>query len=187
MVAIDPVVNVVAPRDRPDLIEHARQETWDDTYVAWDILAGLRHRELGGSPAVLDVIGVNCYSFGQMELRGDGPHESLPPDDDRIIPLHELIEYASQRYGRPIIIAETSGLRDGRSEWLDDVMQEALAAVHDGIDLQGVCLFPAVDMPDWNTGEWLHNGIVDLVRMERTSRACEMTRMSTGSGGGSTS
>ncbi|MDQ3881372.1 MAG: b-glycosidase [Chloroflexota bacterium] len=163
MIAMDPVVNIVAPRDRPDLVDQARPETWDDTYVAWDVLAGLRHPELGGSPEILDVVGVNCYSFGQQELRGDGPHASLPPDDDRIIPLSELIAFAWQRYRRPMIIAETSGLRDGRSEWLDDVMQESLAAVRHGIDLQGVCLFPAVDMPDWNNGEWLHNGIADLV------------------------
>src|SRR3712207_2879702 len=42
-------------------------------------------------------------------------------------------------------------------------MQEALAAVHEGVDLHGICLFPGVDMPDWHTGEWLHNGIADLV------------------------
>jgi hypothetical protein len=23
--------------------------------------------------------------------------------------------------------------------------------------------FPAVDLPDWNTGEWLHNGVCDRV------------------------
>jgi hypothetical protein len=27
-----------------------------------------------------------------------------------------------------------------------------------------VCLFPAVDMPNWHTGEWLNNGICDLVK-----------------------
>jgi hypothetical protein len=27
----------------------------------------------------------------------------------------------------------------------------------------GVCLFPAVDMPDWHTGHWLHNGLCDLL------------------------
>ena len=31
--------------------------------------------------------------------------------------------------------------------------------MHQGIDLHGICLFPAVDMPDWNTGTWVHNGI----------------------------
>jgi hypothetical protein len=41
-------------------------------------------------------------------------------------------------------------------------MEESLAAVDRGIDLHGVCLFPAVDMPDWHTGEWLHMGLCDL-------------------------
>jgi hypothetical protein len=31
------------------------------------------------------------------------------------------------------------------------------------MDLQAICLFPAVDMPDWHTAKWLHNGICDLV------------------------
>jgi hypothetical protein len=32
--------------------------------------------------------------------------------------------------------------------------------------LHGVCLFPAVDMPDWHTGEWLHNGLCDLIERD---------------------
>jgi len=43
------------------------------------------------------------------------------------------------------------------------VIEESLAAVDRGIDLHGICLFPGVDMPNWHTGEWLHNGICDLV------------------------
>jgi hypothetical protein len=62
-----------------------------------------------------------------------------------------------------MVIAETSGMKEGREDWLRDVMEESLAAVEQGMDLHGVCLFPAVDMPDWHTGEWLHNGICDLV------------------------
>jgi beta-glucosidase/6-phospho-beta-glucosidase/beta-galactosidase len=163
MVHIDPLVNVVAPRDRPDLVEAARHETYEDTFVAWDILAGKRHPELGGSPEVLDIVGVNCYSFGQMEYREQGPHQALPPDDDRIVPLCDLLEFVWKRYGRPMFIAETSGLRDGRTAWLKDVMEESMAAVLRGVDLHGICLYPGVDMQDWHTGEWLHSGICDLV------------------------
>ena len=166
MIAMDPVVNIVAPRDRPDLVEQAHRETWDDPFVAWDVLAGLRQPELGGAPEKLDIVGVNCYSFGQQELRGDGPHASLDPGDERIIPVRDLIEFAAARYERPIFVSETSGLRDGRDEWLDDIMQESLAALYDGIDLHGVCLYPAVDMPDWNDGTWLHNGIADLIPVD---------------------
>ena len=163
MVNMDPLVNVVAPRDRPDLEEAARHETYEDTFVAWDVLAGKQHPELGGSPEILDIVGTNAYSFGQMEYRERGPHAALPPDDDRILSLCDLLDLAWQRYRRPMIISETSGLRDGRAEWLRDVMQESLAAVDKGIDLHGICLFPGVDMQDWHTGEWLHNGIADLV------------------------
>ena len=162
MIHIDPLVQVVAPRDRPDLIAKAHHETYEDTFVAWDILFGKVQPELGGSPEVLDIVGANNYAFGQMEYREQGPHAALPPGDDRIVPLCDLMKLVWDRYRRPMIIAETSGLGEGRDAWLRDVTDEALAAVHMGMDLHGICLFPAVDMPNWHTGEWLHNGICDL-------------------------
>lgn len=162
MIHIDPLVQVVAPRDRPDLEEAAHHETYVDTFLAWDIIFGKEHPELGGSPEILDIVGANNYSFGQMEYREKGPHAALEPDDDRIQPLCDLIKRVWERYHRPMIIGETSGLGGGRAAWLKDVMEESLAAVNEGMDLHGICLFPGVDMPDWHTGEWLHNGICDL-------------------------
>jgi beta-glucosidase/6-phospho-beta-glucosidase/beta-galactosidase len=163
MVHIDPLVQVVAPKDKPDLQEAARHETYVDTFLAWDILYGKEHPELGGAPEVLDIVGANNYSFGQMEYREQGPHEALAPDDERIKPLCEMMHWVWDRYKRPMIIGETSGLNEGREDWLRDVMDESLAAVEAGIDLHGVCLFPAVDMPDWHTGKWLNNGLCDVV------------------------
>lgn len=163
MVHIDPLVRVVAPRDRPDLIAAAHHETAVDTFLAWDIIGGLAHPELGGSPEILDIVGANVYSFGQMEYRAEGPHAPLEPNDDRIAPLCDMLQTVWERYRRPMIIGETSGLHGGRADWLRDVMCESLAAVERGMDLQGVCLFPGVDMPDWHTGEWVRNGICDVV------------------------
>ena len=163
MVHIDPLIHVVPPRDRPDLAEAARHEAEEDAFFGFDVISGRIHPELGGSPEVLDIVGVNNYSFGQMEYREEGPHTSLEPDDDRIVPLADLIESVWKRYGNPMIVAETSGLQGGRDEWLNDVVNEALAAVNRGVDLHAVCMFPAVDMPDWHTGKWLNNGICDLV------------------------
>lgn len=162
MIHIDPLVQVVAPVDRPDQEQAAWNETYVDTFVAWDIISGKLFPELGGSPEILDIVGANNYSFGQMEYREHGPHEALSPSDKRIKPLCELMRFVWERYHRPMIIGETSGMNEGRAAWLNDVMQESLAAVESGIDLHGICLFPAVDMPDWHTGEWLHNGIFDL-------------------------
>jgi len=170
MIHVDPLVQVVAPDDRPDLVEEARHETFVDTFYAWDVLAGLRHPELGGSPEILDIVGANCYAFGQMEYTEAGPHKALKPHADGIVPLCDLLQRAWEKYHRPMIIAETSGLGEGRPAWLKDVMEEALAAVDRGIDLHGVCLYPAVDMPNWHTGEWLHMGLCDVVEEEGNLR-----------------
>ena len=163
MVHVDPLVQVIAPPDRPDLKDAAHHETFVDTFVAWDILYGKSHPELGGSPEILDIVGVNNYSFGQMEYREQGPHQALDPGHPGIQPLCTLMARVWERYRRPIVIGETSGMNQGRTEWLRDVMNEAMAAVNQGMDLHGICLFPGVDMPDWHTGKWLHNGICDMV------------------------
>jgi beta-glucosidase/6-phospho-beta-glucosidase/beta-galactosidase len=163
MIHIDPLVQVVAPRDRPDQQQAAWEETYVDTFLAWDILYGKEFPELGGAPEILDIVGANNYSFGQMEYREHGPHKALDPDDDRIKPLCDLLKLVWERYKRPLIIAETSGMNEGREDWLRDVMEESLAAVEAGMDLHGICLFPAVDMCDWHTGAWLHNGLCDIV------------------------
>lgn len=163
MVHVDPLVQVVAPPDRPDQQAAAEHETFVDTYLAWDMLCGNAHPELGGAPEVLDIVGVNNYSFGQMEYREQGPHQALPPGNPGIVPLCELLRRVWERYRLPMVIGETSGMGTGRPEWLRDVMQEAMAAVNQGMDLHGICLFPGVDMPDWHNGKWLHNGICDLV------------------------
>ncbi len=163
VIHVDPLVQVVAPRDRPDEAAAARQETDEDTFLAWDVLAGRQHPEFGGSPEILDIVGCNCYAFGHMLYTAQGPHVAMDPHDDRLIPLSDMLKVAWERYHRPIIIGETSGLREGRPIWLDAVMRESLAAVDQGIDLHGICLFPAVDMQNWHDGQWLHNGICDLV------------------------
>ena len=66
-VHIDPLVWVVPPRDRPDLAEAAHRESYEDAYIAWDIISGLKHPEYGGSLELIDILGFNNYSFGQME------------------------------------------------------------------------------------------------------------------------
>ena len=163
MVHIDPLIWVVPPRDRPDLAAAAHRESYDDAYIAWDVISGVKLPELGGSPQIIDILGFNNYSFGQMEYSGGGgPNRALEPGDDRIRPLCDLLMEAWRKYERPAIIAETSGLRGGRPDWLNDLMHESLAAVRQGMDLQGICLFPAVDMTDWHKGDWLHMGLADV-------------------------
>lgn len=162
-VHIDPLIWVVPPRDRPDWAEAAHREAYDDAYLAWDVISGLKHPEYGGSLELIDILGFNNYSFGQMEYAGGGkPNVPLKPGDDRIRPVGDLIEEAWKKYRRPCIVAETSGINGGRPDWLNDMTCEALSAVNRGVDLHGICLFPAVDMTDWHNGKWLRMGIADV-------------------------
>jgi hypothetical protein len=162
MVHIDPLIWVVPPRDRPDLTEAAHRESYGDAYLAWDIISGLKHPEYGGGPETIDILGFNNYSFGQMEYREQGPHAALEPGDDRIRSVCDLVEEGWAKYQRPCIIAETAGRGPGRSHWLNDMASECLSAIRRGVDLHGICLFPAVDMTDWHTGEWLKLGLADV-------------------------
>ncbi len=162
MVHVDPLIHEVAPPGRPDLAEEAREDTYEKTYEAWDMLYGRLAPELGGAPEVLDIVGVNVYHLSQSVLEADERREALGPRDPRRWPLGRLLEHAFRRYRRPIIIGETSGYADHRAEWLRTTVQESLRAVDAGVELRGICLYPVVDIPDWNTGRWAKIGIFDV-------------------------
>lgn len=162
MVHVDPLIYEVPKDGRPETRRTAWEDTYEKAFEAWDMLFGRLKPELGGSQEILDVVGVNIYSYCEAQVEADGRREALSPSDPRRKPLNELLRFAWDRYHRPIIIGETSGAGDGRPEWLKMVMQESLIATNDGVDLQGVCLFPCVDMPDWQTGKWANIGIFDI-------------------------
>jgi hypothetical protein len=64
----DPLCHVAAPPGRSDLCEEADAFNTQHVYAAWDMLAGRRRPELGGSLRHLDVIGINYYAGNQWEL-----------------------------------------------------------------------------------------------------------------------
>jgi hypothetical protein len=162
MVHVDPLIYQVSPPDQPELADGAWHETYGKAFEAWDILFGHRLPELGGSPEVLDVVGVNVYNFSQAEMKADGSRDVLGPHDPRRKPLSEMLLYAWQRYHRPLIIGETSGHQEHRAEWLRMTMEECMRALNGGIELHGVCLYPCVDIPDWQSGEWAKIGLFDI-------------------------
>jgi beta-glucosidase/6-phospho-beta-glucosidase/beta-galactosidase len=162
MVHVDPIIHSVPPPDRPDLADEAWQQAHEEACEAWDILCGRLCPELGGSPEVLDIVGVNVYHYSQAQLNADKSRAVLGPRDPRRKPLGELLKFAWERYRRPLIIGETSGYQDNRAEWLRTTMEESMKALNSGIDLHGVCLYPCVDVPDWHTGQLAQIGIFDL-------------------------
>jgi hypothetical protein len=171
MVHVDPLIYEV-PEEGGDqeLAREAHENTYVKAFEAWDILAGKKNPELGGAPDILDIVGVNVYHYSQAQLKADKSRQALGPRDPRRKPLSEMLMTAWERYRRPVIIGETSGYQDRRDEWLRMVMEESLKALNDGIDLQGVCLYPAVDIPDWLSGKMAQIGIYDLRDLDQCER-----------------
>lgn len=170
MVHVDPLIHAVPPPDRPDLADEAWRHAYEEAYEGWDILFGKLYPELGGSPEILDIVGLNVYNFSQAQLNADKSREVLGPRDPRRKPLGELLKYASDRYDRPIIIGETSGHQDKRADWLRMTMEECMKALNSGVDLHGVCLYPCVDIPDWQTQKWAKIGIFDIEDLKSCER-----------------
>ena len=162
----DPIFYVFAPRWRPDLEEATRGQDASQ-FQAWDMIAGMAAPELGGHRCYLDIIGVNYYHNNQWEHPETPSHWHVRPLDERRVPLSYLLRRTAERYGRPLIMTETSHVGDGRAQWLAEVTQEVLEARRLGVPIEGVCLYPIIDRPDWeDTNHWHHSGLWDLVRDE---------------------
>jgi hypothetical protein len=162
LVAVDPVIHVVAPADAPELAEDAARFSALQ-YQAWDMLVGRLAPEVGGSADLLDVVGVNYYPHNQWEHTRGG---CLAPDDPRRKPFRQILLEVYQRYRRPMIVSETAAAGAYRPAWLRYMVDECLAAIRLGVDLQGICHYPVIDMPGWIGGfcsEFLNYGLWDLV------------------------
>ncbi len=160
---VEPLVHVVAPAGRPELAAlatHVSAYQWQ----AWDLLCGLREPALGGTPEALDLIGINHYHSSQWEaVREERLLWHLR--DARRLPFGELVAACWARYRRPMIVAETSHFGEGRPQWLHEIAAEVERVRGLGLPLQGLCLYPLVDRPDWHDpAHWHDSGLWDVDR-----------------------
>ena len=159
----EPLVNIVAPLQPTPRQRREGQEAHRNQFQATDMLSGRLYPELGGHPALLDIVGFNYYYDNQWQLN---PHQKLnwndPVPDPRWRPLRELLRDAYRRYGRPFALTETSHPGLDRPLWLRMVGQECAAVLREGLPLWGACLYPMVDRPDWDhLDQWHQSGLWD--------------------------
>lgn len=159
---VDPLIHVIPPRGRPDLARAAADQRASQ-FDAWDMLAGGMHPDLGGHPRYLDIVGVNYYHANQWEYPDRRLRWEDAPRDRRWVPLRFLLEEVYTRYDRPLVISETSHFGGGRGRWLREVTDEAAATRARGVPLEGLCIYPIIDRPDWDDPQHWHNsGLWDL-------------------------
>lgn len=160
MMWVEPLVHVTASPERRDLLGDAARRH-DAQFEVLDMLTGRLEPALGGSTSCVDLIGVNYYHANQWDHDSDEIlpwHEAHP----RRVPLTRLLNEIFKRYALPLTISETSHVGEGRARWLREVARHARHARLDGVDIEGICLYPVVDRPDWEDGtHWHRSGLWD--------------------------
>jgi hypothetical protein len=159
---VDPLIHVVTPRGRPELARAAADQRASQ-FDAWDMLAGGLQPAVGGHLRYLDIVGVNFYHANEWEYPDQRLRWEDTPRDPRWIPLRLLLAEVHARYGRPMLISETSHFGAGRGRWLREVAEEVSAARASGVPLEGLCVYPVIDRPDWDDpSHWHNSGLWDL-------------------------
>ena len=172
VMSTEPLINII-PNDfeNAESVLHAATKT-EDQFQILDILTGKICPELGGQPDLLDIIGVNFYYNNQWV---DVSHETIPwgevPPHPLWKPLHVMVQEVYEKFGRPIVIAETSHPGEHRVNWLQQIIYECQLIREKNIPLLGCCIYPVIDRPDWDfTEHWHHSGIWDINNRDTMER-----------------
>jgi len=154
---IDPMINVL-PADVLNKRQVQAAEGYRlSQYAAWDMLAGRLNPELGGAEKYLDIIGGNYYVHNQW-IHKEGFISQHHP---RYKPFREMIKELYERYRRPFFVAETGIEDEKRPEWFRYIAMETRAALKEGVQVEGICLYPIVNHPGWVDDRHCHNGLWD--------------------------
>ncbi len=165
----EPIIHI-APEyadipEYPHVEDHVRNHVTAQ-YQAWDMLRGDLKPELGGSPAMLDVIGVNYYWNNQWVHGGD----RMPPGHPDHRPLHLMLGDLWARYGRPIVITETGAEAGAAAGWVGYIAAEVRQAQRAGVEVLGVCLYPVMDYPGWDDERHCPVGLIEVAEDWTTRR-----------------
>lgn len=151
----DPVINVMTDPGRPwerGVAEGHRQSQ----FQGWDLVAGRMWPQIGGAEHYLDIVGVNYYHNNQW-IHGGPP---IDMDHPLYKPFRTILTETYARYGKPIFIAETGIEGDRRASWMAYIHQEVKAAMHQGVPIEGICLYPIVNHPGWDDDRACENGLL---------------------------
>lgn len=149
--SVDPLIHMVPDNEQ---MRDAAREHSDYQFQASDMLCGRREPQLGGSPAHLDLVGVNYYPNNQWVLETGMPLGW--PCDPRRRRLSLLLQDVADRYQKPLTISETSHVGNQRGPWIHHIASEVSRARVLGVAVEGVCLYPALDRPDWEQPQRWH-------------------------------
>lgn len=153
----DPAIHVVT-NDKSRAARVAAEKYRLAQFEAFDMLMGLRSPELGGSPDLMDIIGLNYYFHNQWFHSN---RRKVPPGHRLYRPLSEILEEFYLRYDKPLMISETGIEDDERPDWFRYICEQTTRARSLPVPVYGLCLYPIVNHPGWADDRHCHNGLWD--------------------------
>jgi hypothetical protein len=154
-ITAEPLIHVEAGSDG---VAAAAETYRQAQFEALDLLTGRIEPELGGVPELLDLVGLNYYPDNQW-YHGGPP---IPLGHHAYRPLSAMLAEAQQRYGRPVLLAETGAEGSARAAWLHYVCGEVETAREAGVPVEGICLYPVLDYPGWDNGRICQTGLLSM-------------------------
>jgi hypothetical protein len=98
----------------------------------------------------MDIAGFNYYYNNQWVHCG-------PTLDwrktERQTCFSELLKDASLRFQKPVVLSETGHFDEDRAKWMEQITDDCITAMEQGVDLRGICIYPVLDRPDWDIPE----------------------------------
>jgi hypothetical protein len=155
LVACEPLISVREDASDPTA-NHLAHQLSQAQFQACDFLTGRSWPQLGGSPDLIDIIGLNYYPPNQWTL-GESPVLHGHP---LYRPLSDLLAQVHARFGKPVFLAETGAEADDRAAWFNDVFEELLRARERGVPVEGVCLYPIANHIGWDDERICPNGLL---------------------------
>jgi hypothetical protein len=154
-ITAEPLIHVDAGLGPEDVQRDAKLYR-QSQFESIDMLTGRAAPELGGHPALVDVVGLNYYPDNQWYLNGS----TIPLGHHAYRPLSDMLGEVYERYGLPLMIAETGAEGHARPYWLHYVADQAKAAILAGTPVLGLCLYPILDYPGWDNERTCHVGVL---------------------------
>lgn len=157
IVYAEPAIHVLPAPHRPEDGPEA-QDKAASQWQAMDMVTGRVMPELDGSAEQVDAVGLNFYPHNQWTLNDS----FIPLGHHLYRPFRDIMAEAHQRYGKPVIVAETAAEGTARASWLHYVAGEVRACLGEGIPVGGICLYPITDYPGWDDGRLCRVGLLGL-------------------------
>jgi beta-glucosidase len=134
--------------DSHPLAAYLRGHGFGDDDLAW----------CAANPAVPDVLGVNYYPhLTTIDYRAGEPLpvHRRPRREDGTAGLEEVLRAFAARYGRPLMVTETSVLGDAgkRLAWLDASLELVAGLRGQGLEIVGYTWWPLFDLVAWDYRE----------------------------------